>query len=266
MDLEGAISRIIPRRGRGPGVVVITSGDEVFELTTFDPDVLRTAAGNINAECKATYTEKPSADGLKTYKNLVGLVVAGSVDAQEGSGDEISSEALSPYQAETKSLAKANSATPYVLFDRADDEMIIAKLRGEVAKNLVYCFKQQGQMIYGLGIDGAEACKRELAKHGEVIEEESVEVVKEDNYQVLVEARASRWAVNADTGTRLKLDTVIGVKRQEKMMGSGARNPFWWEQAASKAMRNAILRLVPEEIKVRVIENYKQYAKEVEEK
>jgi hypothetical protein len=41
-------------------------------------------------------------------------------------------------------------------------------------------------------------------------------------------------------------------------------NPFWFEQGGSKAMRNAILNLIPEDIKQRVVRMYKDEAKVVE--
>jgi hypothetical protein len=68
--------------------------------------------------------------------------------------------------------------------------------------------------------------------------------------------------VNKD-GLRIKLDSDIGTKRQAKFTKYGNANEFWFEQGCAKAMRNAILRLTPEEIKAKVIELYKANAKMV---
>ena len=149
-----------------------------------------------------------------------------------------------------------------MLFDRQDDTQIAQRLRGTVLKEYVYAFKQMGQMIYGLGIDGAEACKRELAKVGEVIREDEITIMYQDAERAFFQAKASRWF------NERKLDTTVELKNQAKYItrrdGSTEANPFWLEQGGSKAMRNAILNLIPEEIKQRVIQMYKEAAKIVE--
>ena len=149
---------------------------------------------------------------------------------------------------------------PYLLFDRADDEGIIARIRGAALKRYVYHFKQGGQEIYGLGIDGAEACKRELARTGEVLEEDDVQIERDEPEAAYFKARCSRWATNKD-GQRIKLDSALGMKRQAKFLtrrdGTIEPNPFWFEQGCSKAIRNAILNLTPMEIQERVIEAFK---------
>ena len=278
-EIEGTIVKLLPKRGKGPGVVVIelplVEGDstrETLDLTTFDPNLIRVAAGSINSTAKVTYEDKTSKDGSRTFHNLMMLTVLDSPesfseispnDALVAPGHEISPVGLSPY---TQTINhQKNSSTPYVLFDRADDDAILAKLKGAVLESIVYCFKQQDKKVYGLGIDGAEACKRELAREGEVIEEEQVSLIKEDNAAAYFEARASRWAIHSQTGNRIKLDSALGFKRQDKFTPSGGKNPFWYEAGASKAMRNAILRLTPEGIKMRLIEMYKEHAKQVEE-
>lgn len=155
------------------------------------------------------------------------------------------------------------------LFDRQDDAVIARRLGGAVLKEYVYAFKQAGSMIYGLGVDGAEACKRELAKTGEAIREDDIVLMKEDAEFAYFKAFASRWRVQITTKDEdKKMDTVVEVKRQAKFVtrrnGELEANPFWFEQGASKAMRNAILNLIPEEIKQRVIRMYKEEAKVIE--
>ena len=167
------------------------------------------------------------------------------------------------------STVPAVRASPesFVLFDRQDDLAVIARIRGQALEELVYGFKQGGAMIYGLGVDGAQACKRELARIGEVIREDDIKIEREDTEFVYIKAWASRWAVSP-SGSKIELDNTIEVKRQRKFItrrdGSQEPNEFYWEQGASKAMRNAILNLVPQEIQQKVIEAYKNRAKIVE--
>lgn len=166
-----------------------------------------------------------------------------------------------------QAIARPDETTAYLLFDRADDQAIIARIRGQALQAYVYSFRQDGTDIFGLGIDGAEACKRELARSGEVIEEEDIALIQEDEGAGYFSARASRWAVGKDGG-RIKLDSAIGTKRQPKTIerrdGRQTPNPFWFEHGAAKSMRNAILRLVPEEIQQRVIAAYKANARKVQ--
>jgi hypothetical protein len=166
----------------------------------------------------------------------------------------------------TTALAKA-SPDVFLMFDRADDARIIARIRGEAIKECVYAFRQGGQMIYGLGVDGAEECKRELAKRGEVIREDEIDIIRENPDECYFRAKASRWSVTLDGRPAVQLDTTVELKRQEKFItkrdGSQAPNEFWLEQGGSKAMRNAILNLIPQTIKQQIIDAYKQQAKVV---
>lgn len=153
------------------------------------------------------------------------------------------------------------SPIPYTLFDRADDDAVLARIKGQALKRYVYRFPVKGgQDVYGLGIDGAEACKRELARAGEVLEEEDVSIERDEPEAAYFKAKCSRWAVNKD-GHRIKLDSALGMKRQEKFMhlrsGTVVPDPFWFEKGCSKAIRNALLNLTPLEIQERVIEAYK---------
>jgi hypothetical protein len=159
------------------------------------------------------------------------------------------------------------SQEAFMLFDREDDSVIANRLRGAVLKEYVYAFKQQGQMIYGLGVDGAEACKRELAKIGEVIREDGITIMYQDPDRAFFQALASRWSVVRGQA-EMKLDTTVELKNQAKFItrrdGTQEPNSFWLEQGGSKAMRNAVLNLIPEWIKQQVIAMYKAEAKVVE--
>ena len=99
-----------------------------------------------------------------------------------------------------------------------------------------------------------------MAKSGVVIREEDIEyqIDPTDKRYVLFKGYASRIAVAKD-GREVVLDKTIGTKRQcvfiiTKEKGITDRvNPFWYEQGAMKALRNARLRLLSEEIKTKII-------------
>jgi hypothetical protein len=166
-----------------------------------------------------------------------------------------------------KPEALAIPTEAFLLFDKQDDLAVVARLRGAVLKEYVYAFRQGGQMIYGLGVDGAEACKRELARMGEVIREDEIDLIREDTERAYFRAKASRWAVKPGQPD-VKLDTSVELKNQKKYItkrdGTLEPNEFWFEQGGSKAMRNAILNLVPETIKQQIIESYKKSARIVD--
>jgi hypothetical protein len=166
----------------------------------------------------------------------------------------------------TQALAKA-SPEAFLMFDRADDEAILARMRGAALKEMVYSFPQGRDSIYGLSVEGADECKRELAKLGEVIREEDARIESETADEARFVARATRYAVFFDGRPEIKLDTALEFKRQEKYItfrnGQQGPDDSWYEKGGSKAMRNAVLKLVPQTIKQRVIEMYKAQAKNV---
>lgn len=269
-EISGVISNFKPRRGRGPAIVGVLMPDgSMLDVSTFDPQHIQIASTCVGAPTIVWYEEKESKDGTRIYKNMVAISAEMPPERPQEAQEEASVPETVPTQPVQGSLPvrmppRPVGSNPYLLFDHADDEAIIAKLKGAVVSAYVYKFEQQGKPVYGLGVDGAEACKRELARNGEIIEEESITLEKDDNSAGYFTAKASRWAVSAQ-GNRIKLDTAIGTKRQPKLMPGGSPNPFWYEQGCSKAMRNALLRLTPEGIKQRVIEMYKQEATKVEE-
>lgn len=168
--------------------------------------------------------------------------------------------------ASTQALAKA-SPEAFLMFDRADDEAILARMRGAALKEMVYSFPQGHDSIYGLSVEGADECKRELAKTGEVIREDEARIESETPDEARFVAKASRWYVPQDGRPAVQLDTALEFKRQEKYItfrnGQQGPDDSWYEKGGSKAMRNAVLKLVPQTIKQRVIEMYKAQARNV---
>jgi hypothetical protein len=145
---------------------------------------------------------------------------------------------------------------PFVAMDALDDEAILAEMEGRVVKALVYEYSQNGQMVRGLSKVGVDQVVREMSQQGEVLREDSLEVVEYDTY-ALFRAKASRYRIQiSPTSSEVRevlLDTVFGMKRQEKSFPNGKPNPFWYETGASKALRNARARLIREDLKQTII-------------
>jgi hypothetical protein len=150
-------------------------------------------------------------------------------------------------------------AKPFVLMDRLDDQQIIQELEGRLPDILTYHFKEGNQEVWGLSKAGVDECKTELAKQGEVIRE--LESHWEDGEdEAYFHARVGRYVINK-AGEDILLDTAMGFKRQPKTFSSGKTNPFWYEQGAIKACRNACMRLIPKTIQGGIIEYAKKAGK-----
>jgi len=161
-----------------------------------------------------------------------------------------------------KAVAKRDTSVfdPFRAMDMLDDQAIIAELEGRVIDQWVYHFPQEGREIWGLSKVGVDQACREMALQGEVVREEDVvyQVDPTDNRFVLFKAYASRIAVNKD-GSEVYLDRTVGTKKQcifieTRQEGITTRtNSFWFEQGSMKALRNARIRLITEEVRVKII-------------
>ncbi len=173
------------------------------------------------------------------------------------------SESVVPYEAKT-----LEGFNPFRAMDKLDDKLILDELEGRVSKVWVYQFPQDGKMVEGLSKIGIDQACREMANKGEVIREGNLKYTVDptDNRFVLFSGEASRFAVSKD-GTQIELDRVIGTKRQcikivTKQEGiSNRTNPFFFEQGAMKAFRNARSRLLSEETRAKIITLAKEVGK-----
>ena len=105
---------------------------------------------------------------------------------------------------------------PFQLMDRLDEEALRRELDGVPSTDLVYVVREGGQEVVGLSKTGVDECCMALVAQGQVIREEelSYEVIGEDDArEALFKVKAARYAV-APTGQEVRLDQVIGVKRQ----------------------------------------------------
>ncbi len=105
---------------------------------------------------------------------------------------------------------------PFQLMDRMDEEALRKELEGIANTDLVYVVKEGGQEVVGLSKTGVDECCMALVAQGQVIREEDLqhEVIGEgENREALFKVKAARFAVSP-TGQEVRLDQVIGVKRQ----------------------------------------------------
>lgn len=156
---------------------------------------------------------------------------------------------------------KSDASLPFVIMDAMDDALIIAELEGRLPDILTYHFEGKNEkgevtVIWGLSKIGVDEATSELAKGGEVIRELEL-IFMDGKDEGFFQVKSGRYAVMKD-GTEVLLDTKIGAKRQTKKYKNGSDNPFWYEQGAMKAARNAAMRLIPANIKQGVIEYAKK--------
>jgi len=152
---------------------------------------------------------------------------------------------------------------PYQIMDRMDDSLIEAELENRIVTTWVYSFTgSDGKFQSGLSKVGVDACCTEMAKTGHIIREGEIrfQIDPTDSEYVLFQGMAERYVVNND-GTEVKMEIVNGTKRQWTMMKSKGKiinDPFWYEKGAMKAIRNARARMIPEEIRTKIITLAKQ--------
>src|SRR6188474_905559 len=156
-------------------------------------------------------------------------------------------------QAETAVQPKAWD--PFQLMDRLDEEALRKELDGVASTDLVYVVREGGHEVVGLSKTGVDECCMALVSQGQVIREEDLqyEVLGEgESRDALFTVKAARFAVSP-AGQEVRLDQVIGVKRQPLYHRNSQLNPHWFEQGAMKAARNARFRLIPGNVRAQII-------------
>lgn len=167
---------------------------------------------------------------------------------------------------ETKPQSPSTALAPFSVFqlmERADDEMIIAEMQGAILSEYVYSFEVDGKKITGLSKPGVQAVVAELAKRGEAIRVLDY-TVSEDTKNVSVIVKAGRFAIGK-TGQEVLLDVTVQSKRQPKLItlrsGAKVEDPFYFEKAIAKGVRNAQRALIPETIATELIARYLEQGK-----
>ena len=118
---------------------------------------------------------------------------------------------------------QAASWDPFQMMDRLDEDALRRELDGVATTDLVYVVREGGQEVVGLSKTGVDECCMALVAQGQVIREEDLqyEVIGEgEEREALFKVRAARFAVSP-AGQEVRLDQVIGVKRQPLFHESG---------------------------------------------
>lgn len=163
-------------------------------------------------------------------------------------------------------------SSPLDLIESLDDSLIITALQGATdaaVRTWAYQFRQDGQDIIGMSIDGVQEAAREMARRGDVIDQTEVKLDRETDREAYFTARAVRYAVSPD-GQRVQMDSAIRSKRIEKFtrlrepktingkVVTEVFNRYWYEVGVAKAARNAVEALLPEGIKQWMMETAKK--------
>ncbi len=129
------------------------------------------------------------------------------------------SEAMphTPASAEARAVVAPQAAwDPFQLMDRMDEEALRREFEGVASNDLVYVIKEGGKEVVGLSKIGVDECCMALVSQGQVIREEDLayDIIGDgEEREALFKVRAARFAVSP-SGTEVRLDQVIGVKRQ----------------------------------------------------
>jgi len=154
-------------------------------------------------------------------------------------------------------------------FDEIDDKVILKELENQVVDDWVYHFVVDGHHIWGLGKVGIDACTRKMGEKGVALREDYVNYGVDPTHPefVLFTASVSKHVIGK-AGAEATIESAIGTKRQwimlkRKIQGviKIVQNKFWFEQGSIKALRNAKSRLIPDEIKTKIIEFAKTHKK-----
>jgi len=138
---------------------------------------------------------------------------------------------------------------PYVIMDRRDEDQILEELQGNVIKEYVYDFVQNGRQITGLSYAGVMHIAQRM---GHIHTSEPI--IQEMNGGYLAKVQATDVKKNL---------SIWGVAFQPKNIklkdGREITDNFAVTKAVAKSTRNAVRKLFPEKY---VIEMLKEYRKQ----
>lgn len=150
----------------------------------------------------------------------------------------------------------------FMMFERADEKQILAEILGSFCEEMVYQFKQGGDIVTGLSWAGVCEIARRMGNIR--VEEADIQNIgdeKDGYYQVICRA--------VDTERNVSM---LGAAQRPKMkvLKTGQKVPdkFAFRTCLSLAQRNAIRRLIPEHFIAEMIGKFleikrgKQHARE----
>lgn len=166
----------------------------------------------------------------------------------------------------TTAIVKREPVDVFSQFDNLDDDAIVAELEGRIVESAVYHFNQDGHELWGLSKVGADWAVTELGRKGYIIRDEDLtyQLDPTDPAYMLFTAKVGKHYVEKG-GAEAQGETAIGTKRQwtklRKRDGNLITDNFYFEKGSMKAIRNARLRLIPEETKAAIITKAKELGK-----
>lgn len=135
--------------------------------------------------------------------------------------------------------------------ERIDEQLIEAELAGEVVEKFVYSFTGAGRTVQGLTWPGV----RFIAKRVGKIEMETMDTVESPD----------SWIVKVRAVDRKSGVAMFGLAQQSKNLrirdGRTQPDPFSLEKCSSRAMRNAMRNLIPEQESIVLLNRWLKEAK-----
>lgn len=169
---------------------------------------------------------------------------------------------------QSEALVTINEAALYSAMDKLDTDIIMKQLEKTTDKtpfDLAYMFRlKNGKTMSGLSIAGIQDAVRRMAAQGEclrAVSPASIQVVQVPDEGTFVNASiiVSRFVYRRVKGRvqQVELDSATGSKSEPRYIelkkGGSMKDRFWMEKAISKAERNAKRKLIPGDVKARVL-------------
>ena len=156
----------------------------------------------------------------------------------------------------TEREGKPESYEEFAIMERKDEEQILAELKGHYLEEFVYSFDHAGRRVIGLSWAGVKECAYRMG---------GIDVV-----DCRVEDKGDYWLVLAKAVDRTTGSGRYGISTQPKKMklkdGSEQEDLFSLPKALSKAQRNAIRGLIPEQYIKTFLDHYLQEKRIIEAK
>ena len=148
----------------------------------------------------------------------------------------------------TEREGKPESYEEFAIMERKDEEQILAELKGHYLEEFVYSFDHAGRRVIGLSWAGVKECAYRMG---------GIDVV-----ECKVEDKGDYWLVMAKAVDRATGSGRYGISTQPKKMklkdGSEQEDLFSLPKALSKAQRNTIRGLIPEQYIKTFLDHYLQ--------
>ncbi len=163
------------------------------------------------------------------------------------------------WQKTTNSDIEMPRQDEYSIFDKLDEQQIMEEMEGKVITEYFYNFQIAGREVTGISWAGTKAVARYMSMQNKQHGFDGIEIMPIDLRRDVIEDDRYITAVARaiDHGSGL---IMTGIARQSKYIirkdGTTTPDDFAIVKACSKAMRNAIRSLIPEQV---ILEMYNQW-------